>query len=314
MDKKVLAVFKDIKSLKIQGAENVASAAVDALAIRARASKTSTPRQFLADLSKTVSFLKTARPTEPALRNALRYVLLQAKISKSESVPELRRLVEKQAVKYHKNSLETKLKIAEYGSRLVPAGGTVLVHCHSSTVMRVLKKAHDSGKKFSVICPETRPHFQGRISALELSSYGIPTTLVADSAANFFLQQMKDSDVLLVGADAVTSSGDLVNKIGTSLIAQAAFEAGKKVFSCTGLHKFDPLTLKGFAEPIEFRSSEELLADLSAAQKRKFRKIKIVNPAFDVTPAKHIEAYVTELGVIPPQSLLSIAWKEFGFD
>jgi len=132
MNAKTVSIFKNIKSLKVQGAENVASAAVDALALDAFSSKAAGRKAFLLGLGKTAAFLKTARPTEPALRNALRFIVLKANTSKEESVAALRTLVADQARQYHENSLQTKLKIAEYGAKLVPAGGTVLVHCHSS--------------------------------------------------------------------------------------------------------------------------------------------------------------------------------------
>ncbi|MFH0973346.1 MAG: S-methyl-5-thioribose-1-phosphate isomerase [Candidatus Micrarchaeota archaeon] len=307
-------VCSETRSLKIQGAEAVASAAVDALSAEMRAFNGS-PREFSKHLLETIEFLKSARPTEPALRNALRFIALQAVKSKARDVGELKLLVSQEARDYHARSLATKLKIAEYGARLVPRRGSVLTHCHSSTVMRILKRAFDDGKRPVVTCLETRPLWQGRKSAAELSAYGLSVRLAVDGAMTSVLREMKNGDCVFVGADAITAEGDLVNKIGTAPLALAAAEYDKKFYSATGTHKFDPLTLWGATEPIEQRSPDEVLTAREAAKhKINLRRTEILNPAFDLVDAKFVTAYVTELGVIPPQSLLATVWREFGLD
>ncbi len=307
-------VWRDVKNLEVQGAEAVAIAAVDALSAEMQAFRGAT-REFPKHLLETIDFLKSARPTEPALRNALRFIALQAVKSKARDVGELKLLVAQEARDYHSRSLATKLKIAEYGARLVPRRGNVLLHCHSSTVMRILKRAFDGGKRPVVTCLETRPLFQGRKSAAELSAHGLKVRLAVDSAMVSVLKEMKDDDCVLVGCDAITAEGDLVNKIGTAPLALAAAEYEKKFYSATGTHKFDPLTLWGATEPIEQRAASEVLSAREAAKIGiNPRKVGVLNPAFDLVDAKFVTAYVTELGVIPPQSLLATVWKEFGLD
>ncbi|MBI5228820.1 S-methyl-5-thioribose-1-phosphate isomerase [Candidatus Micrarchaeota archaeon] len=308
--------FERIRKLKIQGAWNVALESVKALDLEMQASNAKTREEFLKQMQAAILFLRASRPTEPALRNALRFVFSKARKSKEQGVEKLKELVENEARNYAFQSMETKKKIAEFGCRLVESDSSVLIHCHSSTIMQVLKKAKDERKKFRVYCTETRPLYQGRISARELSDYGIKTTLIVDSAANYLLSTVNDLDLVLVGADAITSSGDLVNKIGTSQLALSAFEHGKKLYSCTGTHKFDPLTLWGVPEPIEQRAKEELLSNAE----RKLLKLKnpknlsVLNPAFDLTPAKYITGYVTEIGILPPQGFTAAVWKEFDLD
>jgi ribose 1,5-bisphosphate isomerase len=246
------------------------------------------------------------------LRNALRFIVFKARKSSLEKPKELAELVSKTAAEYKRHSLENKEKIAEYGSNLVRDGGSVLVHCHSGTVMRVLKRARDKKKDFRVFCCETRPLYQGRISARELSDYGIETTLIVDSAASSTMKKMSDEDIVLVGCDAITAQGDLVNKIGTFQIALAASALDKNLYSCTGLHKFEPLTLSGIPEPIEERSLEEVLPEKERKKwGKKSRKFaNVINPAFDLTPSNLIKAFVTEYGVVPPASLVAFAEKE----
>lgn len=294
-----------ISALKVQGAEGVARAALEALSIHAQASEAKGRDAFLADLSSAVRELWSARPTEPALRNALRYVYMKARGSPSKAVPALKKLVAAEARGYWERSGRMKDVIARYGARLVPEEARVLVHCHSSTVVRALKLAFDAGKNPHVFCTESRPLYQGRTTAKELAAHGLKVTMFVDGAAHMVLSQMRDTDLVMVGADAITSEGDLVNKIGTAMIAHAAYDHEKRLYSCTATHKFDPLTLFGWAEPIEERPPEEV------ASPREFKGVDIYNPAFDITPAKLVTAYVTELGVLPPQALLSRVWKEF---
>ena len=302
----------DVKALRIQGAEKVAVKSVEALAREAQASKARDRNAFIKELRAAAGALKETRPTEPALRNSIRFLLATVQKSGCKDTGELKEIARETARDYLEKSLETKLKIAKYGAKLVPDGGSVLLHCHSSTVMRILKKAHDDGKHFQAYCLEARPLYQGRVSAAELSSYGVKTTLCVDSCGQTVLSKMTDADAVLVGADAVTAEGDLVNKIGTAGLAILADQHDKRFYSCTGTHKFDPLTLWGESEPIEERPPDEVL-DKAAKRKWGFKRMpRILNPAFDLTPGRLVTGFVTELGVVPPQSLVGLLWKEYG--
>ena len=119
-------------------------------------------------------------------------------------------------------------RTAEIGAKRIRDGMLVFTHCHSSTVTRMLAKAKADGKNFSVICTETRPAFQGRITAREMVELGIETIFIVDSAARSY---MGNVDLVVVGADAITSEGNVVNKIGTSSIAVLA-KRSKKALLC----------------------------------------------------------------------------------
>lgn len=296
----------DIKALRIQGARNVARSAMRAMAAQARNSKAKTATALMAELASSADALAASRPTEPMMRNslseALRYFFSKIIKNKKMTVAELKKTVAQSAASFEQEFAHSQEAIAEFGAKELPKGSTVLTHCHSSTVTSILKRAHRMGKRISAICCETRPLYQGRITAKELSSAGIPTTLIVDSAARAF---MREADLVLVGADAITSSGELVNKIGTSMVAFLAYEEEIKLYSAAELYKFDPLTLWGKVGRIEERAASEV------ADPKFFPKVKIRNPAFDLTPAKHITAYITEHGVVAPGSLLALASRHF---
>jgi ribose 1,5-bisphosphate isomerase len=244
--------------------------------------------------------LSATRPTEPMMRNSLMYVFSEVKASGPKTPDDIRELMEKEKDEYLEGLRKSIGAISEYGAREMPKGGTVLVHCHSHTVVGILKRAHEMGKGISVICTETRPKYQGRITAKELAGAGVPTTMVVDSAVKKFIG---DADRVLVGADSLDSVGNLINKIGTSTIALVAFEKDVPFYSAAEMYKFDPMTLWGTITKIEERDASEV------ADPAEFPGVAIRNPAFDVTLAKYITAYITERGVLPPQSLLGMALK-----
>jgi len=310
LEREVEQTISDIRALRVQGARNVARAAMRAMAAQARASRARSAGALLAELVEAADALAGARPTEPMMRNALqdslRYFFSRVRKGRRGRKPgpaELRREVLRIVTSFEREMARSQEAIAEFGAREIPRGATVLTHCHSSTVTAILKRAQELGRGISAICCETRPLYQGHIAALELSSAGIPTTLIVDSAARAF---MRDADLVLVGADAITSTGELVNKIGTSMVALIAYEDGIRFYSAAELYKFDPLTLWGRVEPIEERDASEV------ADVKELPRVKIRNPAFDITPAKHITAYITEHGLVSPGSVLALASRYFG--
>ena len=107
--------------------------------------------------------------------------------------------------------------------------------------------------------------------------------------------------------NAITYSGELINKIGTSQIAQNASSFNIPLYSAAEIYKYDPATLWGNAEGIEIRGREEVLKEWKSPPK----KLKIFNPAFDRTRAKYISAYITDIGLVPPQSLAGMLSKTF---
>jgi len=294
--------YADIKALRVQGAVRVALAAVAALGAAAQQSRARTVKEFETELQKGAHMLLSARPTEPALRNGLRFLIAQARKQKFGSVAEGRAFVARLAERFKQEVLAQQAKIAKIGAREISSGDVILTHCHSNNVMNVLREAAKR-KDIRVICTESRPLYQGRITAAELAAAHIPVTMVVDNAVHTIMHQA-NVDMVMVGADAITSSGDLINKIGTSIIALCAYDHDIPFYSVSGSHKFDPLTLWGAPEPIEKRPAAELGWSHGG--------VKILNPAFDVTKARFISAYITELGVIPPQSLTMAAWEAFG--
>ena len=194
MKKRLARVIKDIKQVKIQGARNIAKAAL--LAYHENPTK-ATKRKLI-----------SARPTEPMLVNVLN------KLNKNNY----------KKILSHFDLAQDKINKLTF--KLIKSGNIIFTHCHSTNVVKALIYTKKKGKKFQVYNTETRPLFQGRKTALELEKHGIKVTMFVDSAMK---QAIDKSDLVFLGADALLKQG-IINKIGSSIIAEIAQDnIGKKV-------------------------------------------------------------------------------------
>jgi ribose 1,5-bisphosphate isomerase len=276
-------IVEGIKSLKIQGAEKIAIAAVEAFALKLKENVDPS------ELERARQELVATRSTEPGLRNSLAYC-----INNYKQNPDVAAYI----IAHFEKS---KKIIAETAAKKIRDGMIVFTHCHSSTVVEVFRKAKDDGKKFTVYNTETRPRFQGRITAEETAKLGIPVVHFVDSAAHTYL---KEADLFLIGCDAVTAEGTIYNKVGTALLVELASRHEIPVYSVTNSWKFDPQTAKGFEEQIEQRDPKEVWDNPPPG-------IKIMNPAFDSVSPDLVTGIITELGIVKPEALILEVQKNY---
>jgi len=185
-------IAKDIKKIKIQGARNIAKAALKAY--------------HLIQTKRAKNKLLSLRPTEPMLINVLN------RLDKQPYREILRHFDEAQE-KINKNVL-----------RIIKNKDVIFTHCHSTNVVEALIYAKKQKKKFEVYNTETRPLYQGRKTAKQLKRAKIKVTMFVDSALGIALskeQGTKKVNKIFLGADALLKSG-IINKIGSELIAQIA--------------------------------------------------------------------------------------------
>lgn len=290
-----------IKALDIQGATNIAIAAIKALSEEIKNHEWNKRENVITLMDKAIEVLIGSRVTEPMMRNGLKYMKKIIQESKWVKQTELITLVKQSENDVLKMFNEAKEKMIEVGVRRIEDGDTILTHCHSSGVTGTIVKAHEKGKKFRVIQTETRPKYQGRITAYELIEAGVDTTMIVDSATRHY---MKEIDFVLVGSDAITSEGNVINKIGTSQVALAAWEARIPFYVASTLLKFDPITIHGTYEAIEERDTTEIWEAPPEG-------LKIRNPAFDVTRRDYIHGLITEEGIISPHSTLEAIYRHY---
>jgi ribose 1,5-bisphosphate isomerase len=296
----VRATVEKIRNLEVKGARNVAIAALEVLKVVAKETKAKNRKAFLDEISEAKNMLFVSRPTEPLMRNAVRFVMNLVEGSEKKKVTDLSTIVKSGSQKFLKKLEASQERIAEIGAKRILDGMVVFTHCHSSTVTCLLKKARRNGRAFEVICTETRPVFQGRITAAELLELGIKTTLIVDSAARSFMK----ADIAIVGADALTSEGNVVNKIGTATIALVAREARVPFYVVSELLKFDSATLWGEYEGIEERGRDEVWKEAP-------EKLVVRNPAFEVVKREFIHGIICEEGIIPPQLVTEVVRQKY---
>jgi ribose 1,5-bisphosphate isomerase len=292
---------KQIRRLEIQGARNVAIAAIKAIQGLASRSEAPTKKDFIRELTKAKDALFASRATEPLMRNAIRLVINRVDKSEEKNVKRLVEVVSLASEQFLGDLESSRKRIAEIGAKRIRSNSVVLTHCHSSTVTNLLKRAQYEGKIFEVICTETRPVFQGQVTAKEMLDLGLKTTFIVDSASRFF---MNDVDLVLVGADAITSEGNVINKIGTSMVALIAQESRTPFYVVSELLKFDPATVSGDYEKIEERSPNEIW-------KNPPEGLTIRNPAFDVTRRDFIHGIICEDGMISPHSITEVMHRKY---
>jgi ribose 1,5-bisphosphate isomerase len=297
----VRVVADRIRKLEVQGARNVAIAAIKTLEALAEETRAKARKEFMKELLEAKATLFASRETEPLMRNALRWIISQVENSGKQKVDALAKMVSSSSSQFLKNLEASKECIAEIGAKRIRDNMVVFTHCHSSTVTYLLSKAKKEGKAFEVVCTETRPVFQGRITAKELLALDVKTTFIVDSAARSF---MRNADLVIVGADAITSEGNVINKIGTGTIALLAHEARKPFYVVSELLKFDPATVCGDYEQIEERSPNEVWKGAP-------EKLIVRNPAFDVTRRDFIHGIICEEGIIPPHSVNEVIQRKY---
>ncbi|MEK7313568.1 MAG: S-methyl-5-thioribose-1-phosphate isomerase, partial [Deltaproteobacteria bacterium] len=196
--------------------------------------------------------------------------------------------------------------IGKHGGRLLKNNSTVLTHCNAGalatagygTALGVIRGAIEAGKKIKVFADETRPILQGsRLTAWELMEDKIDVTLITDNMAGYMMKQGL-IDAVVVGADRIASNGDVANKIGTYSVAVLAKAHNIPFYVAAPSSTFDLAIKNGGFIPIEERGPEEVTT--IKGKRIAPYKVKVKNPAFDVTPKSLIAGIITEKGVIKP--------------
>ena len=289
----VTETAEKIKSMEIRGAGRIAREVAGALRQQAEGIQDGDLESFRRVMEGAAQTLIATRPTAVSLPNAVHLVM--SGVERAGTLEEARKGVIDRAEQFIHSSRNAVKNIAQFGARHIRDGDTLLTHCNSEAALGCIIEAHRSGKEIEVFATEVRPRNQGHITIRALNDAGIKTSFIVDSAVRTFIN---DIDLVIVGADAVTVNGAVVNKIGTSQVAHTAHEARVNVLVAAETYKFAPRTTFGELIQIEERAGNEVLSDEIV---RTLPHVTVRNPAFDVTPAEYIDLIVTEAGVIPPQ-------------
>ncbi len=300
------ALADAIRTLKVRGAPSIGVAAAYGLCLAARLSPATDPAALIADIESAAITLRGTRPTAVNLAWAIDEVLRAVRSAPSVDVLAIREAVFAQAKSIDRANQEANRRMGEHGAALLHDGMNVLTHCNAGplaaggigTALGVIYTAYRQGKRLHVWVDETRPLLQGaRITAWELSRWGIPCTLVADSMAASLMQAGR-VDAVIVGADRIAANGDVANKIGTYGLAVLADAHDIPFYSAAPTSTIDLTVPTGSAIKIEERHRDEVTHH--AGQCCAPEGVAVYNPAFDVTPFRLVRAIVTEAGVLRP--------------
>jgi len=315
----ITEIETDIKSVKIQGATNVAIATFEGIKLFLKSyQKEVTNDVLLEEVGQVGWKLAYARANEPLAKNGLKYVIEMSKnvIKPSESSPEkldtsqasstiLKEQIIQNCDKYLDLVRTAKDEIVnKCGDVLADATG-LFTHCHSSTVEKIIINHAQNHQNVKVACTETEPLLQGRITAKNLVEAGLDVTMGVDSSAESTIigRGVFPIDVVLLGADQITMQGDALNKIGSWGIALAAYFASKPLYIVTSILKVDPSTIYQPVK-IEMRDAVEIWEEAPAG-------LKLVNPAFDFIDSRFITGYLTEEGLVKPEDIQKVIGEKY---
>lgn len=290
-----------IHALRVRGAPLIGLSASLLLALLA---ERGLPRDALAEALAT---LRAARPTAVNLMNNLDRIKLAL------AQPDWVAAMATEALRLVDEDRALCDSIADRGAALVTSGSRLLTHCNTGglatagigTAIGVLLRAHQQGNVAQVWVDETRPLLQGgRLTAWELGELGIPYRLICDSMAAGLMSQGK-VDAVWVGADRIAANGDVANKIGTYSLAVLAHYHGIPFYVAAPHTTHDAHCPNGAAIPIEQRSAAEVTGVAGSFGSCQWAPAdaQVDNPAFDVTPAALISAWVLDCGVIRPEQV-----------
>lgn len=298
-------IANKIKNIQIQGASNVAKAAIKAFSDYMHSIEFSNLEELSPYMIEAKEILFQARDTEPALRNCINLIIKKVEKSGADTESTLKNSIQESAEFYIDLFRTANDEIGRIGARRIVNGMIIMTHCHSSATESILIEAKNQNKDFQVICTETRPKFQGRITAQHLIDADIPVTMVVDSAMRWVLKN-KAVDMIITGADAITSEGTVLNKIGSRLLALAAAESHVPFYISTPLLKYDAETIVGNLTKIDFRESEEIWPEANGRP----ANLLFQNPAFETISHEYIAGLITEVGIFAPE-LIGIMFEKY---
>jgi methylthioribose-1-phosphate isomerase len=295
------AVGEAIRTLRVRGAPLIGIAAAMGVAMVAAAGD-------LEGVRRACAMLGATRPTAVNLHWALRRMERRAE-AVAAAGDDLASALREEAQAIWDEDREMCERIGRLGAPLVPPGSAVCTICNAGalatggigTALAPIYHLHRLGRGPGVVVPETRPLLQGaRLTAWELSRAGVRCTVIADG---MIASRLRRGDVgcALVGADRIAANGDFANKVGTYALALAARAHGVPLYVLAPSSTVDSAAASGAAIPIEERAGDEIT--VWRGQRVAAEGVAVWNPAFDVTPADLVTAFITDRGVLAPAEL-----------
>jgi methylthioribose-1-phosphate isomerase len=267
----------------------------------------------MSEIETSANLLRETRPTAVNLFWAIDRVLKKARETDGDQQT-ISNVVINEATIIADEDVEVNRRIGEHGSTLIHDGDVILTHCNAGalatvdygTALGVIRAAWEKGMRIRVIASETRPLLQGaRLTAYELKRDKIPVTLITDNMVGAVMAK-HNVNLVVVGADRIVKDA-VINKIGTYAVAVLAKAHGVPFYVADPTSTMD----------LRHTSNEVIIEERDPKEVTHFRyrriaprNIKVMNPAFDITPMKYVSAIITEMGNLSAADLNSMTGKD----
>jgi methylthioribose-1-phosphate isomerase len=312
-------VARAIKDMHIRGAGLIGATAGYGMYVAALNAPQDSRESFLATLERDGDILKATRPTAVNLEWGVNRQL--EAIAAGESIQDMVAIARQTAQEIADEDADFCRRLGEHGATIIEEISqrkngepvNILTHCNAGWLAFVdygsatapIYAAHDKGIPVHVWVDETRPRNQGaRLTAWELGQHGVSHAVIADNVGGHLMQHQQ-VDLVIVGTDRTTYTGDVANKIGTYLKALAAKDNGVPFYVALPSSTFDWTIRDGVQEiPIEERDAYEVKHIYGRKEDGDTTFVLLTpenspaaNYAFDVTPARLVTGLITERGI-----------------
>lgn len=282
--KKVDRIIEQIKDDRRSGAAELIQMAASALGGLAESVHTKHTEYFLKLFSIRAAQLMSAQPSMAPILNLVYGI--QSRIKDLNDIGDIKKEIDAALREARDRRTHSTKRVARHVFGLIHNDCKIVTYSFSSTVLEALRCAKRKGKKFEVLCSESRPRGEGMVLAERLAQAGIETTLVIDAR---LFDLVPKADMIMVGADAVGMDG-LINKVGTYGLSVVAKENATPFYSVCTEDKFLTREVSRF-----FRIAEKNPKEI---YKKQIKNLSVRNDYFGSTPLKYISAVITENGVL----------------
>lgn len=296
-------VLEEVRAMRVRGGSAFGIAAAQAFQLVARDQRFTSVDSLFAELDHVSVSLLKEKPTMATIHNAYQLIVVDARVGIDKGdLPAARKIIIDRAQRFIHHSENAVQALGQTGANLIMADQTIMMHSFSGSVMAVFEAAWEAGKRFQVICTESRPLREGRFAASQLSSSGVPVTFITDAS---MAEAITAADWILVGADSIALDGAVANKMGTNLLSIVAERFQKPFYVAAEVLKLQRKTQEGEPIMLEQRPAAEVALEQEFEH---FKHVTVRNQFFDLTPPQRIRAIITEQGVFSPGQVAQ-AWR-----
>jgi ribose 1,5-bisphosphate isomerase len=298
----VIKVVERVRTDVIGGAADYAKEILLAIKAIAQDSQADTPEELAAEVEEVVVDVLKVMPTLAPPINALHRVMgrMEAEIEAGATTSEVKKAIIEAVDDFLDWANRLLGKVAEYGAELIRNGDAIFTYSMSSTVWKIFRVAKSQGKSFEVIVTESRPANEGLWTVDEMLKLNVPISVSIDACIGDLVPQ---ADLVFVGADAISSHGISLCKVGTYPTALVAKAHGVPFYVAADTLKFDTTSLLGLAPKIDPIHRHEVIGEKYP------QEAKVAGRIFDQTPAELVNAVITEIGLLHPTTCVMVMWE-----